>query len=373
MSKENKDQGLSNNEKQNINFVSYQPHTAQEIQTNIPFACTSLAVKDKNNNMYHGRTMEFTTDQIVTSLTYYPVNHAFQHPAPDNSPGKKYLAKYPMFALTVPVSKIDPMGAMQGVNNQGLSFSLNMMTKSDLPDLSADKYPNSVPFTSFGEWAIASFANIQELKAGINTADFWSDSIALIGGLKSPFHFAFYDKSGQCAVVEVSQGVIHLYDNPTYVMTNGPEFPWHLTNLDNYANMTNIEHNANKIGNMTLMQPDSGAGTGILPASGTSVGRFVKAFFYSTFANSVDTPEKQIIELAHVMNNFDRPKNISVEYLKMPNHPDPVYSTEFTIWTVLSDLSQGDIYIRAYADINYTKYSFKDFADQTQLKSIALY
>lgn len=372
----NKDQSNNNmtqGDQQKVNFVKYAPHTLQEIQANIPFACTSLAIKDKNNNLYHGRTMEFTTDLIITSLTYYPVGQEFTHPALDGSPGKKYTAKYPMFALTVPVSKEDPLGAMQGVNEPGLSFSLNMMTKSDLPDLTKDKYPNSVPFTSFGEWAIANFASVQELKDGINTADFWSDPIALIGGLKSPFHFAFYDKSGQAAVVEVSGGVLHIYDNPTYVMTNGPEFPWHLTNLDNYANMSNVEKNANKVGNMTLMQPDSGSGTAILPSSNTSVSRFIKAFFYSNFANVVDTPEKQIIELAHVMNNFDRPKNISVEYLNMPNESQPVYSTEFTIWTVLSDLSQGDVYIRSYADMNYTKYSFKDFAGQTQLKSIALY
>ncbi|MHC5353391.1 linear amide C-N hydrolase [Myroides sp. LJL115] len=359
---------------QEVKFVEYTPFSQEQIQSNIPFACTSLMIKDKQNNVYHGRTMEFTTDQIVTNLTYYPKGQKFQHPAPDNTPGLAYQAKYPMMALTVPVSKIDPMGAMQGVNDQGLSFSLNMMTDSDLKDLPSSAYPNSVPFTSFGEWAIANFANITELKQGINTASFWSESIALIGGLKAPFHFALYDRSGQSVVVEVSQGALTIYDNPTGVMTNGPAFPWHLTNLNNYSNMNNMEVNVSKIGKMTLMQPDSGTATSVLPSSSTSVGRFVKAFFFSTFANVVDTPQKQVVELAHVMNNFDRPKNISAMNVPSPGDPSKTtYMTEFTIWTVLTDLSQGELYVRAYADMNYTKFTFAQYAQSTQMVSVPLY
>lgn len=357
-----------------VNFVDYTPYSEQEIQSNIPFACTSLMVTDKNQNVYHGRTMEFTTDQIVTNLTYYPKGQTFQHPAPDNSLGLKYTAKYPMMALTVPVSSVDPMGAMQGVNQEGLSFSLNMMTNSDLKEVDPSQYPNSVPFTSFGEWAIANFANIDELKQGIGTVSFWSESIALVGGLKSPFHFAFYDKTGHSVVVEVAAGVLTVYDNPSGVMTNGPAFPWHLTNLNNYANMNNLEVNAKKIGKLTLMQPDSGAATSILPTSSTSVGRFVKGFYFSTFANVVDTPEKQIVELAHVMNNFDRPKNICTTQVAVPgNEAKTVTLTEFTVWTVLTDLSQGALYIRAYADMNYTKYTFEQYAQSTQMVNVPLY
>ncbi|MCS6729144.1 linear amide C-N hydrolase [Proteus mirabilis] len=46
----------------------------------------------------------------------------------------------------------------------------------------------------------------------------------MLRNLPSPFHYAFYDKTGDCIVFEVSAGKLHISDNPTYCMTNGPIF-----------------------------------------------------------------------------------------------------------------------------------------------------
>ncbi len=58
---------------------------------------------------------------------------------------------------------------------------------------------------------------------------------------------------------------------------------------------------------MEFNQPDSGIATAGLPASNTSVGRFVRAVYYSQFAEKVDKPDTAMTTLAHIMNNFDRP------------------------------------------------------------------
>lgn len=330
-------------------------------------------VKDTKGNVYHGRGMEFTTDQIITNLTYYPKGHVFQHMAPNKTPGLKYTAKYPIIALTVPVSIFDSKDAMNGMNEAGLSFSLNMIPNAALNDIKEADYKKSVPFASFGEWGIANFATVKELKEGVKNVAFWSESLALIGGLKSPFHFAFYDKTGESIVVEVSNGVLHVYDNPSGVMTNGPEFPWHLTNLNNYSHISNIDKSVGKVGNMTLVQPDSGIATSALPSSSTSVGRFVRAFYYSTFANKVDNPDTQIVELAHIMNNFDRPKNISIDTSgEGEKSAEAKYMTEFTVWSVLSDLSRGQVYVRLYDDLNYTKFTFDQYKNEKKMISFPL-
>ncbi|EBF0843318.1 linear amide C-N hydrolase [Salmonella enterica subsp. enterica] len=41
-------------------------------------------------------------------------------------------------------------------------------------------------------------------------------------------------------------------------MTNGPEFKWHLTNLNNYTQLTNEDSSAGTLGNIKISQPDSG-------------------------------------------------------------------------------------------------------------------
>ncbi|MFM9403173.1 linear amide C-N hydrolase [Myroides odoratimimus] len=344
----------------------YKKHTA-------PFACTSLIIKDLNGNVYHGRGMEFTTDQIITNLTYYPKGHVFQHQAPDKTLGLKYVAKYPILALTAPVSVVETKSSMEGINEAGLSFSLNMITNAALNDIKSDEYKKSVPFASFGEWGLANFATVQELKQAVKDVAFWSEELAIIGGLKSPFHFAFYDKNGGSIVVEVSDGVLQIYDNPTGVMTNGPEFPWHLTNLNNYSHLTNVDKTVGKIGAMTLVQPDSGIATSTLPSSSTSVGRFVRAFYFSTYANKVNDPDMQVIELAHIMNNFDRPKNITIDTTgEGEKSEESKYTTEFTVWTALSDLSRGELYVRLYSDLNYRKYTFDQFKKESKTISIPL-
>jgi len=351
----------------------------EEIQENAhcikaPFACTTLIIKDLNNNVYHGRGMELTFGEGLSSLTYYPKGVDLQHLAPDHSKGLAYKAQYALIAITTPMGAFNPKCAVEGFNEAGLAFSLNMLPGAPLKELSLEQYPNSVPFASFGEWAIANFETVEELKKGIiQDVVFWSEEIELLGGLNTPFHFAVYDKNGGSVVVEVKEGTLVVYDNPTGVMTNGPEFPWHIANLNNYSQMTNIETPAGKIGDINLRQPDSGIATSVIPTSATSVGRFIKAFYYSSFANKVSDPDLQIVELAHVMNNFDRPKNITKELVSETNEVTPqTYMTEFTVWTVLTDLSRGLLYIRLYDDLNYQQYSFAQFKDKTEEFSILL-
>ncbi|MCE9841759.1 linear amide C-N hydrolase, partial [Proteus terrae] len=98
------------------------------------------------------------------------------------------------------------------------------------------------------------------------------------------FHYAFYDKKGGSIVVEATNGKLHVYQNPTRVMTNGPDFPWHLTNLNNYSQLTNIDKSSGKLANINVVQPDSGIATSQLPSSDTSVGRFIRAVYFSTYA-----------------------------------------------------------------------------------------
>ena len=57
--------------------------------------------------------------------------------------------------------------------------------------------------------------------------------LGLLGGVESPFHYVVHDAGGASIVIEFDHGAMAVYDNPVGVMTNGPKFDWHLTNLDN--------------------------------------------------------------------------------------------------------------------------------------------
>lgn len=323
----------------------------------VSFGCTSLRIKDQQSNVYHGRTLEYASD-LPFDMTYYPVGYSFQYYAPDNkAKGLSYTTKYEILALTYPASEFFNPPA-QGVNSAGLSASLNMKPDSQLPALKPDQYPTCLNWALAIEWALANCGSVAEVKEKIGGVTFWTEGSPF--SVMIEFHYVFYDNTGACLVVEVSDGKIHLYDNPTGVLTNAPEFPWHLTNLNNYTNLTNVDVSTATLGDMKLQQPDAGIATSGLPSSNTSVGRFIRAVFYSTFALKGDTPQNAMIELSHVMNKFDRPKNMTRAEIGEAGGSSSGGS-EYTEWTSLTDLKNQELHLRTYYELNYTKYSIKDY------------
>lgn len=317
----------------------------------MPFACTSLRIKDADQRVYHGRTLEFITD-YPSYLTYYPAGFVFEHLTPDNMQGLHYTAKYNILCVTMPALSLEDRSVIEGINTEGLSFSANMYALSQTAELNKKDYAQVLPIVKMGNWGLAQFKSVDEVKQALLNQPVWSPALPLLENSLCPFHFIFYDKSGQSIVIEYTKGELCIYDNPTGVLTNGPEFSWHLTNMHNYTMLSNQDIVSKMLGGLSLKEPDIGNATAALPADDTSVGRFVRAVFYTSYALQAKTADMAIIELSHIMNKFDRPKNMTVGLDG---------KTEYSEWTSLSDLERGFLYIRTYRELNYTKYSLTDF------------
>lgn len=325
-------------------------------------SCTSLAILDMNNNLYHGRTLELTTD-LPSWITYYPENTIFQKKMPDGKDGVRYQSHYKILAISTKVyDDSDIYNIFQGMNSGGLSFSANMINNADLDDLKPNEYKDSLPVTAIGEWALSQFSSVSEVKESVGKIKFRSPVIKGFGNIKAPLHYAFYDKNGGSIVVEVVNGKLEVYDNPTRVMTNGPDFPWHLKNLNNYTQLTNIDRSRSTLGNMSVSQPDSGIAISALPSSDTSVGRFIRGVFYTTYAQKPENSQLAMNTLAHIMNRFDRVKGITVDEGNVQGEVKTP-QTEYTVWTSLSDLKEGKMLVKGYVDINYTEFSFEKFKE----------
>ncbi|HAT1683936.1 TPA: linear amide C-N hydrolase [Klebsiella oxytoca] len=327
-------------------------------------ACTSLAITDKQGEVFHGRTLEYMQD-LPSWLTYYPAGTPFDKIAPDGEPGIHYASRYAILAVTSVITDGNSRDVLEGINNAGLSFSENMIMGAELTPVPVTEYKKALPVTSLGEWALARFTSVGEVREAIKVGYFWSPVLKRLGNMKSPFHYAFYDKKGGSIVVEVSDGKLHVYDNPTRVMTNGPDFPWHLTNLNNYTQLTNEDRSSGTLGGVSVTQPDSGIAVSALPSSDTSVGRFIRGVYYTTWAQQATSSREAINTLAHIMSRFDRPRNITTDVLGSEGEGNMAGKavSEYTVWTTLSDLGHGDIYFRGYNDINYTKYTLSRFRD----------
>lgn len=329
-------------------------------------ACSSLAILDTEHNLYHGRTLELSSD-LPSWLTYYPKNTFFQKKAPNGQNGISYKSKYDILAITTDVYfDGDNKNVLQGLNSAGLSFSANMITSANIDDLKPNQYKDSIPVTAFGEWALSLYANVDQVREAVNKGYFWAPVLKDFGNIKAPLHYAFYDKSGGSIVVEAKNGKFQVYNNPTRVMTNGPDFPWHLQNLNNYTQLTNVDRSSSVLGNIRVEQPDSGIAISNLPSSDTSVGRFIRGVYYTTYADKQSSPHEAVNTLAHIMNRFDRTKNITTDLYGESKTKSPTSMSEYTVWTSLSDVKNGVMFIRGYKDINYSKFSLEQFNQNQQ-------
>lgn len=322
--------------------------------------CTSIAFLDNLGFLYHGRTLELSA-KMDSFLTYYPTAVQFQKTAPDGSNAQKYTSKYEILGIsTEAYNDGDNHNIFQGMNSAGLVFSANMISNGSLNELPPEEYKSSIPITAIGEWALSNFATVTDVTDAINHTHFWCPELSTLDNPQSQLHYAFYDKHGGSIVVEALNGKLHVYNNPTRVMTNGPSFPWHLENLNNYTHLSNLDRSSGRLAGINVIQPDSGIAVSSLPSSDTSVDRFIRAAYYVTFAPIATSPDDAMNILSHTMNNFDRLKNITLDTVS-ESGATIEQSSEYTLWTSLTDLNQGIMKIRLYEHINYQTVSFADF------------
>lgn len=334
-------------------------------------ACTSLMITDASGRAYHARTMEFP-GAIPSSITYIPAGTKVESATPDGKQGKTFNTS---FAILSVAGKIVPDAKMpliyQGMNEQGLSFAANALFGPKAPPVGND--PAKILSTNdFGTWVLGNFKTVDEVKVAIlsNDIEFWSPTIPLGGNAPAPFHYAIHDKAGGGIVVEFMDGKKNVYDNPVNAMTNGPQFPWHLQNLNNYT-FNNVDKNTGQLGRLKLETQDAGIALAGLPSANTSEGRLVKAAFYVNYVKKAAAPDEALVTLGHIINNFDRPIDLTVDRPgSAGDGPRSNFTTsETTRWTVMADLTRHLFLFRTIDALNWTMI---DMAQLKHLKAVKM-
>lgn len=340
-------------------------------------ACTALLLRDANAGAYAGRTMELSME-LPYVLASLPKGHQFTSTVDGHQP-LSFVTDYAIFAIAVPNQTVADLKIVEGVNDQGLSFSVLAYAGASGPADNAAKTTAMLAAIDLGAFVLGQCATADMVKAKLADNPVVLTALAPLHGATTPFHFVVHDRGGQSLVIEFSNHQLNVYDNPVGVMTNGPEFTWHLTNLNNYSFLSNRDQSTGKFGDLTVTQPDSGIATAGLPASNTSVGRFVRAAYYATFAEKTE-PGLAVRSLAHVMNNFDRPRGITIDPPQSGSldiegisaAAGQAYKTEYTSWTVLADLGNDQFYVRTYDALNYIRFDLKRIFAVAAVKIVPL-
>jgi choloylglycine hydrolase len=347
--------------------------TALLLQAPAAQACTTILVTDASGRAYHGRTLEYSS-LLPMDMTYFPAGTKVVSSTPAGNQGLTFDTKYPILGMSFPVlPSAKQVAFAEGINDQGVSFSANWLTGTDSPTVGQDD-ARILAASDFGAWVLGNFKSVEEVKQAMTNGqtEIWVPATKLDPKAPLPLHYAINDKTGNSIVVEFTDGKVNIYDNPVGVMTNGPFFPWHLTNLQNYT-FSNVDKDTAQLGKLKIATQDGGIALSALPSAETSQGRFVKAAFYANYVRKAKTPDEAVTTPAHLMNNFDRPYDLTVD--EAGGTGDGVRaegaSSEVTVWTTLQDLSRNLFYFRSIAAMNWAVIDMNKLKDVKEVKSIS--
>ena len=174
-----------------------------------------------------------------------------------------------------------------GVNEMGLAMAgLNFPGIAYYPP--KRKEGEQIAPYEFIPWVLSRFSSAKEAVQAISRIRI-ADISFCTEFQNTPLHFLLCDK-GACYTIEPTRKGIQIYENPVGVLTNSPDFPYHLYNLCNYRNLSSVSAE-NRFAPAVSLQPYSnGIGAFGLPGDLSSASRFVKAAF--TLQNTLKEEEE---------------------------------------------------------------------------------
>lgn len=301
-------------------------------------ACTGIRIKPQDGSVVAARTLEFAVD-IQSNIIFVPRGHEYQGTTPEGSEGIKWTTKY----AAVGATPFDLPQILDGFNEKGLGIGLFYFpgyAKYNEDD--EDDHDESLAPWELGTYLLTQFASVEEVKEAVKDISVIPVVLEQFGFVP-PIHYIVNDSSGNSLVLEHVDGELHVHDNPLGVMSNSPEFDWHMTNLRNYVNLRVSDVPPREIDGEDFSPLGIGSGMLGLPGDFTPPSRMVRAAAFSHSALPVATATEGVFQAFHILNQFDIPKGIAREELE---NGQPV--ADYTIWTSASDLTNGKYYFHTF-------------------------
>ncbi len=301
--------------------------------------CTGIRLTTTAAAVVHARTMEFA-EEVRSDVIVIPRRYELVATAPGGRPGMTWAASH----------------AAVGTNSHGLPILIDGVNEHGLVasafyhpgyaeyqyvrpgDTSRTLSPADLPV-----WMLTRFATVDALEAGLREV---TVSAGVFGpwGFVPPLHYLVHDTTGRCMVVEYIDHQLKLHENPLGVLTNAPEFDWHITNLRNYINLTATDVPKVALSGVKLLATGEGTGMLGLPGDFTPPSRFVRAVAFSQAALRVDTPEEAVQLAFHLLSNCEIPRGAV-----RSRYGDRVYC-DYTQYTTAVDTANRRFYFHTYGN-----------------------
>jgi len=330
------------------------------------YSCMSFRIAAKDGNIMIGRTMEFGVESHWR-IAVVPRDIQFTSPAPGGKSGLTWKNKYGYLAVVG--WGIDTM-VSDGMNEAGLSFG-GLWYESDVKyqEIGPGEEKRALAQTLSGEWILGNFATVDELKQARDQIKIFGYVVPALG-MAPPAHAIIYDASGKSVVIEFGDGKVELYDNPLGILTNAPNFPWHINHLRQFIGMSNENPKPRDMAGLKFVPTGHGVGMIGLPGDFTPPSRFVRLGMTTYFADQPENAEKSLNLCQHIVNAFNIVSGMIVE--KSPE--GKVTMNETTQFATFRDLTNKVFYFQTYDNLDLRKVDLRklDFTGQ-KVKFIEMY
>ncbi len=288
--------------------------------------CTALTLTTKEH--YFGRTLDLDCsygEEVCIMPRRYPL--VFRKLG-------KWDSHYAMIGMATVVGEV-PL-YYDGVNEYGLAMAgLNFPGNAYYGPLQ-EGWDNVAPF-EFIPWILCqckTVAEAEKLLRRMNLANIpFSEALP-----PSPLHWMIADRD-RAVVVEVMADGMHIYDNPTGVMTNNPPFPFHLQNLNNYRRLT-VDNGENLFADtLALDNYCQGLGAVGLPGDVSSMSRFVRASFGRAHSVCGEDENSSVSQFFHLLGSVEMNRGIC---------RTPQEHWDITVYTSCMNMERGLYYYTTY-------------------------
>ncbi len=255
--------------------------------------CTSVSFLTKDH--YFGRTLDMEcsyNEKVIITPKNYNLNFRL---------AKELNNHYAIIGIGTVVDNY-PL-YYDATNEKGLSVAgLNFPVSAKYYEQVKDK--NNIGVFEVIPWILSNCSSVDEARellteTNIVNMDF-NEKYAT-----PELHWMISDRN-YSIVLECTDDGMKIYYNPVHVLTNNPEFPIQIFNMNNYMNLTREEPETRFAEGFNLNQYSRGMGAIGLPGDLSSMSRFIRATF--TRLNSVcgETEDESISQFFHILDTVSQ-------------------------------------------------------------------
>lgn len=263
-------------------------------------ACTGIRLTAQDGAVIFGRTQEWGTFDLRSRVAIVPRGFRLQTTMPDGQRGIGWTTRYGTVGLDV----LERDVLVDGMNERGLTVNLFYNEGfTEYAPYDPARAADSIPILALAPYLLSTHASIDEVRqtlAQIRVVGVLEPSI----GAVPPLHLMINDAQGKSIVVEFVRGVTTIHDAPLGVITNGPNYDWHINNVLNYANV-DVPLPHRRVDDLKTARFSAGARLYGLPGDLTSPSRFLRAAAYVSTARQTSDGRETMYEAFRILDNFN--------------------------------------------------------------------